>query len=179
MDIEQQKELVPAILSPPEKGEAQEVGRADVALKLAKFDKSESGLEEYPMTEAIQQALDSGIIRNQGIKYFLPALCQLRETDLRDARAERKSAQVLSDSLRENFHTEKTNRAVLEERLRGEVRVKGLQNIFITLGGVLSGCGLAPLITASPTTTAIFTIIGVAMLLVGWFYPENLRRNKP
>jgi hypothetical protein len=173
MDAEQQNKLIQSILPPPEKGEAQEIASPDATLKLAIFDKSQSGLEEYQMTDAVQQAFDSGVIRNQAAKFFLPALCQLRETDLRDARAERKAAQVSIDSLRDGYHTEQTNRAVLEERLRGETRVRGLQNIFITLGGVLLGCGLAPLLAESFAITIVFTVVGIVMLIVGWFYPER------
>ena len=92
---------------------------------------------------------------------------------MRDARAERKAAQVSIDSLRDGYHTEQTNRAVLEERLRGETRVRGLQNIFITLGGVLLGCGLAPLLAESFAITIVFTVVGIVMLIVGWFYPER------
>jgi hypothetical protein len=53
--------------------------------------KQPGGLQAYPMTDAVQQLSDSGVLRNQGVTTLLAVLCKLRETDLNDAKAERES----------------------------------------------------------------------------------------
>lgn len=65
---------------------------ADVIQALIPLERESVGLQQYPMTEALRSAGD--VIRGQGAKVLLQTLSQLRETDLRDARAERGEAET-------------------------------------------------------------------------------------
>jgi hypothetical protein len=155
----------------PTSGVVQEVG-APIELSLISESKT-GGLEQYPMTDAIRWAGELGMFRNQGLKVFLQTLCHLRETDLKDARVERKAEHEQAERFKEVFFNEKTETAVLRERLRGDLRLKKLQNVFLTIGGILCGAGLQPLLASFSAIYCIVTIVGLVLLLFGWFYPEN------
>lgn len=171
MAAELQKEMIPPAPPPPENGEKQKVAPAEATLELIKAPGSQGSIEQYPMTEALQSALDAGMLRNPAARLFLQTLSQLRETDLKDAREEREMAQAEVNTLREKYHAEHASRLVLEERLRGALRIRRFQNAFITFGGIFFGCGLS-------ATNFIFLIIGLAMLLIGWLFQDNSRKEQ-
>lgn len=165
-----QQTAIPAAPALSNKSEEQTLASSDASQKLVLLNKSQMGLEQYPMTVAMQQAADTGIFRNQGAQVFLKALCQLRETDLKDARIERQTALDDANLQRDNYHAENTKRAVLEERLCGEISLRRMQAILISFGGVFLGSGLQPLFVSFSAGFLVLSIVGLAMMLVGWFY---------
>lgn len=163
-------EIAPEIL-PAAKVALQSQG---VPLEISPDENSSTGgLQQYQVTDAVRAAIDSGMIKNQGAKIFLQSLVQLREADLADARQERQSARAEVERYKEMYFREHTTNAVLTERLRGELRLKKLQNVLITLGGVLLGVGLQPLLTTFSVGYFLVAILGLALLLGGWFYPKD------
>jgi hypothetical protein len=178
MAAEHKNEFIPPAPPLSETGEVQKAASADATQELVKYNDSENGLEQYPSSEAVQLLAETGGFRNPGAKAVLHTLCQLRETDLRDARVERKQAQDELNLLRENYHSERTKRLVLEERLRGEVPMKRLQNIFTSMGGILLGAGLQPLVVGFSFPYFILFLVGLVLLLVGLFYPGHSRKEQ-
>jgi len=138
---------------------------------LVQLNRESDGLQQYPMTEALRSAGD--VIRGQGAKVLLQTLSQLRETDLRDARAERKESETEKNSLRVDFFEASKRCAVLEERLRGEVKFKRLQNVMITLGGLVAGAAGQSLLDKWSGPALAGAIIGALLLLAGWFVPKG------
>ena len=178
MATEQEKENIPPPPPLPNTGEEQQAASVEIVPPLLKHGETQNGLEQYPSAHAVQMLSETGGFRNPGAKVLLQTLCQLRETDLKDARIERKQTQDELNKIREKYHSEHTQRLVLEERLRNEVPLKHLQNIFITLGGILTGCGLQPLILAFTLPYFILLLTGVGLLIVGLFYPGYLRKQQ-
>jgi hypothetical protein len=135
------------------------------------------GLQQYPASDAVRFAAESGMVRNQAAKILLQSLVQLRETDLADTRQERRLAREEGDRYKENFFKEQTKSAVLAERLRGDLNMKKLQNAIITLGGALLGVGLQPLLAAFSMGYFLVALLGLLLLLIGWFYPNEKKEQ--
>jgi hypothetical protein len=170
-DLEQNPSDV-ASESPPLSKEAVQSPGAPLEVSIV-TDENTGGLQQYPVSDAIRVAAESGLIRNQAAKFFLQPLVRLREVDLADARKERQSAREDVEHFKENFFKEQTKNAVLTERLRGELKLKKLQNILITLGGVMLGIGLQPIFTVFSAAYFVVALLGLVLLIAGWFYPTD------
>jgi len=146
----------------------------DVPVELILFaEKSKGGIQQYPVSEGVRAAVDYGLVRNPAAKMLLQSLVQLRETDLADARQERRSARDTVEQCKESLFNERTKNAVLNQRLRGDLKFKKLQNVMITLGGVMFGVGLEPLLTAFSAVYFAVALLGLILLTIGWFYPAD------
>jgi len=135
------------------------------------------GLQQYPVADAVRIAAETGLIRNQGAKLLLQSLVQLREVDLADARKERGFAREEVEKYKEDFFNERTKSAVLTERLRGDLRLKKMQNVMITLGGIMLGAGLAPLLAAFSAVYCAVAVLGLVLLIAGWYYPTDSKEE--
>lgn len=149
---------------------------APIEVSIVK-DVTTGGFQQYPVSEAVRAAIESGLIRNQGAKIFLESLVRLREADLADAREEKQLARVDVEHYKGNFFKEQTKTAVLTERLRGDLKLKKLQNVLITLGGVMLGVGLQPLFVSFSFGYALVAVLGIVLLMTGWFYPTESKEE--
>ena len=85
-------------------------------------------------------------------------------TDLRTARAE------LGESQKRV--------AVLEERLRSGFQISMPANLLLTMGGIVAGCGIQQLMTASNTVAWVAAIIGLLLVAAAWFHNYKLSNLK-
>lgn len=165
-------DIEPSIPLPPKTEQTQATEAPSTSLQIVTPTEQRTGLEQYPMTEAVKAAAEAGAFRSASAQFLLQGLSKLREADLKSAREERQAAQAAADIHRDNYHDEHVKRAVLEERVRCGGRTRRLQNILVSLGGILFGVGLQPILTTFSIPYFILAVIGLVMLVVGWREPK-------
>jgi|SRR5665213_549521 len=174
-NLEQSPPDVASESLPPSKQAAQSTC-TEVEMSVV-TDSNTSGIRQYVATDAVRAASGSGLFRNQSATIFLESLVRSRETDLADAREERRFARLEGERYKENFFKEQSENAVLTERLCGDLRLKKLQNVMITLGGVMLGVGLQPLLIAFSMVYCVVAVLGMILLIIGWWYPANSKEE--
>lgn len=129
-----------------------------------------SGIAQVPLTDAVQDYMDSGI-RGQAAMAFLYVHIQQLERSLKETRDELDEVRGELKDSRSSLATERQTTAVLRERLRGVQDASTLRNVMLTLGGLLGGAGL-PQLALGITGWAIGALaLGGLLLLGGWILP--------
>lgn len=96
------------------------------------------------------------------------AIVRDMETDLRETKDELKT-------LSAKHHDECLRTAVLKGQLHSERRLKILQNVLITGGGLLNAMGIKLLFDQQQLHSPAFVFLAVGMLLTvgGWLWPKG------
>lgn len=134
------------------------------------------GISHYPLTDAIREISESGV-RGQAGMILLQAFTKRLESDLSETKQEKNEGLAEVKKWKEDYYDEKEKGAVLRERLRISDRVKILQNIFITLGGMVVGVAVPNLRSEQNAWAIAGIILGACLLLIGWFFPFRSREE--
>lgn len=134
------------------------------------------GLDQYPLSTVVKGITDLGI-RGSSAMALLFSHTQRIETDLNDERKERKKISADLETLKENYFQEREKNAILNERISGATKIKALQSIFLTLGGLIGGIGIKNMLIEITGTSVVFVILGLILLITGWFWPNSLKKG--
>lgn len=96
------------------------------------------------------------------------------EIDLRETKVELKT-------LSERYHNECVRTAVLEGQLRSERKLKILQNVLITGGGLLNAMGIKLLFDQQQqlhSPALVFLAVGILLTVAGWLWPKGGEQKK-
>jgi hypothetical protein len=147
----------------------------DSTLELTRL--SGSGeIVQSPKSQAVLDLEGTGI-RGGGM-ILLRAIVMGLEEDLRRARAETNGAEEELDTWKTNCFSEREKSAVLRERIRALARVKLLQNILLSIGGVLSGLGARLLLESKAGLGALLLVVAAVFLFAGWLWPTGFRNEE-
>lgn len=139
--------------------------------------KSIGGLSPYPFSDALRDISELGV-RGQSGMVLLYAVIKRLESDLDEAREERKKSHDEAQDWRSKYHAASVENAVLRERLGGEERIKLLQNILITLGGIVLGVAIPNLNGQSFGLAFSSVLLGLLLLVGGWLWPLRRKGGK-
>jgi hypothetical protein len=134
------------------------------------------GLNQYPLTTVVHGITEFGI-KGSSAMALLFASTKRIETDLIDERIDNKRLTSDCETWKERYFEAKENNSVLKERLRGAERIKTLQSVFLTLGGLMSGVGIRNLIQEVSGISVALTLIGMCFLISGWFWPNQFSKG--
>jgi hypothetical protein len=116
---------------------------------------------QYPTTEALRALSDTGI-RGSAMFLLLPIVHNL-ECQLEAATKELKE-------LREMYHQECIKTSKLEQELEGAKKLKVLQNVLLTGGGILNTVGVKLILDQQHVPAALLITVGVLLLFAGWLW---------
>jgi hypothetical protein len=125
---------------------------------------SPSALAEYPKSLALYELSEVGLRGTSMV--LLRTMVLEMEASLREARGELKT-------LHEMYNGEHLRTAVLEGRLRADRRLKILQNVFITVGGLVNTVSVKLLFDRQQSSGLFFLAVGITLVLSGWLWPKD------
>jgi hypothetical protein len=156
--------------------------KADQSKSLVEQDKyqpegiASGGLAQFPLTTVVQAISELGIKGHSAMALLFASTKRL-ESDLLEERKEKASSISELNSFKEKYFQEKENNAVLKERVTSAQRLKTLQNVFLTLGGLLAGLGGQNLIQRYEGSSLILTMLGLCFLIAGWLWPNPISKE--
>lgn len=129
---------------------------------------SGTGLTAYQFSDTLQEIRE---VRGQAGMALLQGFAKSQERATEQLRLERNEAQKELDRFRTLYHDEKEKSSVFRAQ-RDAARTLGLfRQIFITLGGIVTGIGVPGLILTPKADWGFpATILGVVLLVLGWFF---------
>jgi hypothetical protein len=130
------------------------------------------GIGQYPVTNALRDLIDAGV-RGQSGMVLLYTLIQKLESDLKESRDEIKELRQEVDKWRTDYYATKQNNAVFVEQLSDLKKTRKLQNIMITLGGIVIGVATPYLITQRTGASIAAALLGFVLLVVGWTHGDK------
>jgi hypothetical protein len=134
------------------------------------------GLLQTPKSQALLELEETGI-RGGGM-VLLRAIVLGLEDDLRRERIASSEAKLESDSWREKFFSEKEKAAVLQTQIDALTRMKILQNVLLSVGGIFGGLGVKLLVDDKTGLGAIFLVTGAVFLFTGWLWPTGFSKKE-
>lgn len=128
---------------------------------------SDTGLAPFQLSDTLQ---DLPEIRGQAGMALLYAHAKRQERETEQLRLERNQAQKDLDRYRTLYHDEKEKSSILRTQRDAARTLNLFRQIFITLGGIVTGIGVPGLFTTPNTIWGLpATILGVVLLSLGWF----------
>lgn len=164
-----QNELPPQTL--PSAVEQVEATPVQVA-SLTKLSQS-GGIVQTPKSQAMLELEETGI-RGGGM-VLLRVIVHGLEEDLRQERIASNAAKQAVDTWKEKYFLEKEKSAVLQTKIEALTRLKVLQNVFLSVGGVCGGLGAKLLVDDKTGVGMLCLVIGVVFLFAGWLWPTGFR----
>jgi hypothetical protein len=134
------------------------------------------GLVQSPKSQAVLELEATGI-RGGGM-ILLHAMMTGLEEDVRRARAETIATEKEMDTWKTKYFSEREKAAVLRERIHALARVKLLQNIFLSIGGVFLGLGAKLMLESKEGLGAVFLALAAVFLFAGWLWPTGFRNEE-
>jgi hypothetical protein len=130
------------------------------------------GIGQYPVTSALKELVDAGV-RGQSGMVLLYTLIQKLESDLKETRDEVKELRNEAEKWKTDYYTVKQEKAVLDGQLTELKRHRTLQNIIITLGGIVEGVAVPYLISQPTGASVAVALLGLILLMLGWIRGGN------
>jgi hypothetical protein len=124
---------------------------------------SPSALAEYPKSLALYELSEVGLRGTSMV--LLRTMVLEMEASLRESRAELKT-------LHEMYNGEHLRTAVLEGQLRSDRKLKILQNVLITVGGLVNTVSVKLLFDKQQSSGLFFLVVGTALVLSGWLWSK-------
>jgi hypothetical protein len=152
----------------------QVVATAKEAALLTKLSQS-GGIVQSPKSQAMLELEETGI-RGGGMILLRVIVAGLEE-DLRRERIISNTAKQESDTWREKYFEEKEKAVVLQTQIEALTRLKILQNVFLSVGGVFGGLGAKLLVDDKYGFGGLFLLVGVFFLFAGWLWPTGFRNK--
>jgi len=134
------------------------------------------GLDQYPLTTVVKGITDFGIKGNAAMALLFASTKRI-ESDLNDERTDRKKIMADCDSWKEKYFQQKENNSILKERLVASTKIKTLQSVFLTLGGIIGGIGIKNLMEEFTGISVTLSIFGLCLLVCGWFWPNYISKE--
>jgi hypothetical protein len=148
------------------------------SLQVASLTKiaQQGGIVQSPKSQAMLELEETGI-RGGGM-VLLRVIVNGLEEDLRQERIASTTARKDSDSWREKYHLEKEKAAVLQTQIDALTRLKTLQNVFLSIGGIFGGLGAKLLVDDKTGFGGLCLGVGVVFLFAGWLWPSGIRNKE-
>ena len=134
------------------------------------------GIIQSPKSLAMLELEETGI-RGGGMVLLRVIVMGLEEDLIRERTACRQTKKE-SDSWREKYYSEKEKTLVLQTQIEALIRLKILQNVFLSVGGIFAGLGVKLLFDNKETSGILFLFGGIIFLFSGWLWPTGFRNNK-
>ena len=122
------------------------------------------GLTEHHLSQALLDLKETGI-RGNAMPFPLTIVLNL---EMRLRRAEESL-----EYWRSLCEKERLKSAVLETQLAAERKVKILQNVFLTVGGLLNTLGVKLIYDKQTPTGLAMLGLGIALQIAGWLWPRG------
>ena len=165
---------VPQDVGPPAHG--QEQAPPDQQQALVVSQSTGGGLAPLPVSGAIRDLLDAGV-RGQSGMLLLYSMIQRFETDIGDLKASLEQERRLREDLKDDLSIKREENAVLRVQLKDRKAMRKLQNVMITLGGIVAGSALPSLAGPNSNVALGATLIGALLMLLGWL-PLGEKRSE-
>lgn len=145
---------------------AQQPAAVDADAILGSLDRPAAGGIRTISVSATLQSLRHGVTGIAATSLLHVSTAKM-EREVAEAKGERDEARKAASEFKDKWHEEHTRVAVLSSKLTGAKEVKVLRSVLLTVGGIIAGsAGATP-----------WMIAGVALLLVGWFWPSGRESN--
>jgi len=125
---------------------------------------SPGALAEYPKSSAVRELYETGV-RGGGMVLLFTMVHGI-ESELRETKAQ-------LDSLRQLHQDECLKTARLEAQLASERKLKILQNVLLTGGGLLNTLAVKLLFDQQKPAGVMLLVLGFALLFTGWLWPKG------
>lgn len=169
--LDDEQALVPPTVSPPrDQSTADKPATVEAESALVGIPHGE--ISQYPLTVAVKAISDFGI-KGQSAMVLLLASASRLETDLLHERNETQRLRDHAQAIRDEYHEVKEQLAVANERLLSTRRIRTLQNVLLTLGGLCLATGARMILQEFTGTSFLFALFGVLLLLFGWLWPTQ------
>lgn len=145
----------------------QKVTSASEATTYIAAPKSRGSLGECPKSEALEQLQEIGI-RGSGM-----VLLRSMVLDLESRYNKTETALQISQ---EKLQSERLSNAVLTAKLEAERRMKVLQNVFFTAGGLLNAVAVKLIFDNQQPVGLTLLAVGIALIFAGWLWPKGANR---
>jgi hypothetical protein len=128
--------------------------------------------EGFPtsLSDTIRNLSESGVRGSAGIA-ILHTCVSMIESNSNRIQEERNKAKLESTEWRDKYHAEEIKCARLSERLKSAGRMKVIQNILLSWGGIMGGLSLKYIIDGNNNWAIYVLIISIILLFAGWLWP--------
>jgi hypothetical protein len=128
---------------------------------------SGTGLAAFQLSDTLQEIRE---VRGQTGMLLLHGHAKRQEREAEQLRLERNEALKELDRYRTLYHDEKEKSSILRAQRDAARTLNRFRQIFITLGGIVTGIGVPGLITTPNADWGLpATLLGVVLLGLGWF----------
>ena len=135
--------------------------------KASKSTETLPGIRQYPLTDTIRNLADSGVRSNAGLMLLVQSVQRL-ERDINEARKELNQKDEELKKMTSSYYEMKEENSVLKEKISSYKERHILQNVLITLGGLILGLSTPEFLDEQNTWSLIASLIGAIMLVFGW-----------
>lgn len=122
------------------------------------------------LTDTIRNLQDTGV-RGQAAIALLQTGAYMIESNLQRITKERDNAVEQAREWERKYSTEDKKNAVLRNQIKNVGRLRTLQNVFVTSGGLICGTSAKYYIDENHSLAVMAFVAGVIFLLCGWFWP--------
>jgi hypothetical protein len=133
------------------------------------------GIAQFQNTEALIEIGEAGLKGPSLV--LIRAIVGKMESDLRREQAKNEALEADRDNWKDKFYLGKETVSVLEERIRGLTKMKLLQNVLLSAGGVFVGLGAKLLLDQKQNSGLLFISFGLVFLFTGWLWPVGAKAN--
>lgn len=159
----------------PESSGVKEVQQKSLELVPVKTELPSEGFPTPSVADVIQNLTD---VRGIAGIAFLHTSVRMIESDKNQMQKERDKAISDTNELRDKYHAEEIKSVRLSERLKSAGRMKIIQNIFLTVGGMTGGLSSQYVIDGNNNWAIYVFIISVILLIAGWLWPTQRVEEK-
>jgi predicted flavoprotein YhiN len=129
------------------------------------------------LSDALQEIGELGV-RGQAGMLLLNSHAVRLEREIGQLRLERNTAQEKYEAAQVNYQSERRTSAVLQTQLTATLGTNRFRQALVTVGGIVLGVGLSGFLASlQPGWTIPSTILGILLLLLGWFLPTPSDRG--